>query len=304
MDMPLETCEKIGGFFPHTQNVYLSGWGEPLINPYFLDIAQMAKAAGCSVGFTTNGALLDDAMMRKIIDLHIDLVSVSIAGATAETHESGRVGSDFEQLTRSLRSLADLKKTLRSDKPKVLLLYMMTKENIDELPLSIAFAVEIGANGVVATNLDYVAVPLHDELRAFSCDKADEASIERIREAEALGRVQGVSFHAFPLEMRSVPVCSEDPLHSLYVSEDGYVSPCVYLTPPIREIPRIFCGEIEVISRTSFGNINEQSLFEIWTNPEYVEFRERYEQRLNCTRCESIGGLPEVCRTCYKAYAI
>jgi len=158
---------------------------------------------------------LDDALIRKILDLQTDLVCVSLGGATAETHEYHRSGSDFEKLTCSLLSINDIKKSSSSDKPQVLLLYMMIKENMEELPLSIEFAAKVGAYGVVAINLDYVAVPLYSELKVFSCDKADEAFAEPIGEAEERARDKGVSFHAFPLEMKPVPVCSahEDKLY-------------------------------------------------------------------------------------------
>jgi len=304
MDMTVETYKNASRFFPHTENVYLSGWGEPLLNPFFSDMIQIAKTAGCSVGFTTNGALLDDAMRKKIIDLQTDLVSVSLAGVKAETHECIRVGSSFKQLTRNICSMSDLKKALGSDKPQILLLFMMTNRNLDELPLSIEFAAEVGADGVVATNLDYLAVLLHTRLRAFSCNKADEEFLENIWKTEERARDRGILFLAFPLEMKLVPICSEDPLNSLYISEDGCVSPCVYLGPPTQEIPRIFCGKERIIPRTTFGNINEQNLFDIWNSPEYVLFRNKYEHRLKSASGESVDHLPKVCRSCYKAYGI
>lgn len=301
MDMTVETYKNIRRFFPYAENVYLSGWGEPLLNSFFFDMIQDAKTAGCSVGFTTNGALLDNAVMRKIIDLQTDLVSISLAGAKAETHESLRVGSSFEQLISNIRSIVNLKETLRSNKPQILLLFMMTNKSLDELPLSIEFAAKVGADGVVATNLDYVAVPLHDELRAFSCDKPDEEFVEFVWKAEELARDRCILFHAFPLEIKPVPMCSEDPLNSLYISEDGCVSPCVYLTPPIQEIPRIFCGKKIIVPRISFGNIREKNLFDIWNSYEYVSFRKKW---LKSASCESVDHLPNICRTCYKAYGI
>lgn len=304
IDMTIEVYKNISRFFPYTKNVYLSGWGEPLLNTRFLEMIQIAKAADCSVGFTTNGALLDDTMSRKIIDMQTDLVSLSLAGIITETHESMRVGSDFEQLSSNIRSLADLKKHLQSDEPQILLLFMMTMTNINELPSTIEFAADVGANGVVATNLDYVAVPLHDKLKAFSCFQADEVFVERIKEAEERARETGVSFNAFPLEKKPVKVCSEDPLHNLYISEDGYISPCVYLNPPIKEIPRIFCGEKVIIPRTRFGNIKEKNLLEIWKSHEYTSFRKKYKSRLKSDQNKSVDDLPEVCKTCYKAYGI
>jgi MoaA/NifB/PqqE/SkfB family radical SAM enzyme len=304
VDMTMKTYERISKFFPHVENVYLSGWGEPLLNSHLLRMIRIAKTAGCSVGLTTNGALLSDVMSRKMIVLETDVVGVSLAGARAKAHESMRRGSSFERVTRNVRSLASLRGALRSGKPQILLLFMMTKKNLNELPLSVEFAAEVGADGVVATNLDYVADPVHEELRAFSCKKADEELVDFILKAQERARDSGILFAAFPLEMRLVPMCGEDPLNSLYISEDGYVSPCVYLAPPTKDIPRIFCGTKSTISRIGFGNINKQSLFDIWNNHKYVSFRKEYKKRLKIASCESPDHLPQVCVTCYKAYGI
>jgi len=149
-----------------------------------------------------------------------------------------------------------------------------------------------------------VADPVHDELRAFSCDKADEELVDLILKAQERAENRSILFRAFPLEMNPGSMCSGDPLNSLYISEDGYVSPCVYLTLPIKEIPRIFCGKKSIIPRISFGNINEQNLFNIWNSPEYVLFRKEHKQRLKIASYESVDHLPEVCMMCYKAYGI
>ena len=85
-DMTLETYGRIAENFSDVSNVYLSGWGEPLLNPHFPEMVRLAKEAGCTVGFTTNGARLDDETMGQIIDDRVDLVSLSLAGATAPTH--------------------------------------------------------------------------------------------------------------------------------------------------------------------------------------------------------------------------
>ena len=181
---------------------------------------------------------------------------------------------------------------------------MMTQKNMHELSRSIEFATEVGADGVIATNLDYVALPFHDELKAFSCTKANTEFIEIVNKAKNLAKLNDVFLHTFPLEMNLVPVCSEDPLNNVYISEDGNVSPCVYLNPPLREIPRIFCNETHTIPRISFGNINEQTLFDVWNTPEYISFRSNYAQRLNDPSAKVVDTLPTVCRTCYKAHGI
>jgi len=319
MDMPFETFEKISQYFTHTKWVYLSGWGEPLLNKRILDMVRLAKDNGCLTGFTTNGMLLTEKTCRRLIELELDVLSVSIAGATKKTHEAIRVGSNFSRLKGNMKALSNLKDSLESEKPKILLLFLMTKQNIGELPLAIKLARDIGANELVATNLTYAATPLHDEIRAFSCGRADESFTDKIKEAEHRAKELKIVFRSSSLETKEVLVCEEAPLNNVYVSCDGYVSPCVYLNPPIEYIPRNFCGSSHIIQRTHFGNVNQTDLLEIWKKEDYRSFRKRFKRRsaileeildfnTNTLRrideLMKVNALPEVCKTCYKAYGI
>ena len=302
-DMPPETYERIALSFSDAQNVYLSGWGEPLFNNHFLDMVRSAKEAGCIVGFTTNGARLDEVIMRGLVESRADLMGVSLAGATPRTHGSRREGSDLNKVFNRIAHLNAIKKEAGSDNPRILLFFMMLKDNMGELPDCIERADALGAEGVVATNLDYVGDTVQDGLKAFSCGTQTEGSSVKVSEARELAERLGVYFKAFPLEMGRVRICSEDPISNLYISEGGDVSPCVYLGLPVVRIPRIFCGRETVISRVSFGNINERSLIDIWEDEAFASFRRRYEARLKEYDPDP-SSLPEVCRTCYKAYGI
>jgi MoaA/NifB/PqqE/SkfB family radical SAM enzyme len=299
--MTLETYLRVAESFPSVRNVYLSGWGEPLLNPHFREMLEIAKEAGCSVGFTTNGAKLDVDIMETLVNLQIDLVSLSIAGSTVGSHESKRVGSDFHEITEKLTLFDSIKDKIGSDNPRVILLFMIFKDNLDELPGAVELAARVGAGGIVATNLDYVGRPIQDELKAFSCEDTPAIQSAMVREAMETAEELGVYFNAFPLKMEQVKICSEDPLNNIYISERGEVSPCVYLNPPLSLIPRIFCGEKTAIPALSYGNINENSLLDIWESEGYTTFRMSYEDRL---KRQETSPIPDVCRTCYKAYGV
>ena len=301
IDMPLETYLRIAESFPSARNVYLSGWGEPLLNPHFEEMLRIAKEAGCAVGFTTNGAHLYGDIVKTLVSLQVDLVSVSIAGASAASHESKRTGSDFHGIIEKLTLLDSIKKIKGSENPRVILLFMMLKDNFDELPRAVELAAKVGAEGIVATNLDYVGHPLQDELKGFSCGNTLADQPTEVREAREIAEKLGVNFNASPLKVEPAKNCSEDPLNNLYISERGEVSPCVYLNPPLGQIHRIFCGEKTVIPRLSYGNINERSLLDIWGSEDYVSFRRHFENRL---KGQESSPLPDPCRTCYKAYGV
>ena len=58
----------------------------------------------------------------------------SLAGATAKTHNSIRMNSDFELLLENIRFLNAVKKEKRLDKPKLHIVYLMLKDNIRDVP--------------------------------------------------------------------------------------------------------------------------------------------------------------------------
>lgn len=327
--MSFATYERISRYFSLAEHVHLQGWGEPLLHPRIYEMIGIAKNAGCRVGFTTNGMLLGEAA-EKIIRLEVDIIGISIAGATREVHESIRVNSPLDKLTMNIRTLSRVKRETGSKKPRVVLSFLMTKTNIHELPRVVKLARELGVNELVATNLDYAATKLHDELKVFSCGEADQEYLRLIEEAEALAKKLKLGFRAYPLKTEEVIMCELNPVSYVYISHDGLVAPCVYLNQTrTGKIPRIFCGARYEVPRTCFGDINKEGLLEIWGKPEYRAFREAYAKRQEAYyeafsdlqvdfgfpeklkeaqgRAEEAlknTSLPRECRTCYKAYGV
>ena len=329
-DMPLSAYKKISRYFHLVQNVHLQGWGEPLLHPKLFDMIQTAKADNCKTSLTTNGVLLTQNMSEELIKKGLDTVAVSIAGAMRETHESIRCGSHFEQIIDNIRTLSNLKLKMRSKTPKLVLSFLMTKTNIKELPEAVSLAKDLGINEFVATNLDYTPTQAQDDLKLFSCNSADLSAKNHIDAAQIRAQEIKLPFRVYPIEMEEVVMCEMNPLQIVFISFDGCVSPCVYLNMTKRGlIPRIFCGKQYEIERQCFGNIGEYDFMEIWASNAYKNFRKAYHNRLNIIRKAysdigfemghidkirdiekatelSLGKnqIPEVCRTCYKAYNI
>jgi MoaA/NifB/PqqE/SkfB family radical SAM enzyme len=301
--MSLDTYEKISKSFPYVENVYLSGWGEPLLNPNFLNMIRLAKEEGCSVGFTTNMEKFDEHTMRNLVEFDTDLVGISIAGFSDKAHNSIRKGSNLRLVLKNISKLNDIKDETGSKNPKILLYYMMLKNNIVELPKIIELAAELKVDGIIATNLDYVGVQIQDRMKTFSCETPENNMIENVYRAKEVAKKLRVNFRVFSLEKGKAERCSEDPINNLYVSENGDVYPCVYLGLPVTNIPRIFCGKKINISHNGFGNINQKNIKEIWKDEKYIDFRRRHENMIH--KQDSNKNLfPEVCKTCYKIYGI
>ena len=81
--------------------------GEPLVRKDFFEIAEACVGMFSRVALATNGTLVDDAMARRIKDVGIQRVSVSLDGATSATHDRFRgVQGSFEDTLRGYDAMA------------------------------------------------------------------------------------------------------------------------------------------------------------------------------------------------------
>jgi MoaA/NifB/PqqE/SkfB family radical SAM enzyme len=293
-DMSLSVYEKLSKHFYLAKNIHLQGWGEPLLHSQLFGMVKIARDSGCEVSLTTNGVLLNAENSERLIREGVDIVAVSIAGARNETHESIRCGSSFKKLIENIKTLSALKLRIKTEKPKLVLSFLMTKTNIKELPEVIGLTKETGANELVATNLDYTPTKIQDDLKAFSCDRVDPEFKTSIEQAKKRAEGLKIPLRVYPLELEEVLMCELNPLKIVFFSHDGCVSPCVYLNQTQRgSIQRIFCDSYYEMPRLCFGNIVERDFMEIWDSTDYKSFRMAYENRINLLSKGYIGPIFE-----------
>jgi len=94
----------------------LSGWGiglliidggEPLCREDLLDVVKYASSKGIRVTIGSNGTLIDEEMARKMLDVGVMAVAISVDGADAQTHNSFRgVSGSFEQTLEGVEAHA------------------------------------------------------------------------------------------------------------------------------------------------------------------------------------------------------
>ncbi|HSB72118.1 MAG TPA: SPASM domain-containing protein, partial [Candidatus Methylomirabilis sp.] len=295
----------------------LQGWGEPLLHPRLFEMIALAKRAGCQVGLTTNGMELHRDAARRLLELELDLLSVSIAGATRETHERIRMHSDLSVILENIRHLLN-DRARRAGKPtKVELSYLMTTSNLAELSQAVEMAGSLGVDELYATNLDYLVIPAHRDLAVFGCTLLREECGRAIEQARARAQRIGLVFRPYPLDLEEVAVCEAHPTKTLFVSCDGWVAPCTYLALPGQtQIPRCFEGRQVTVPAVRFGNVRDQDPLDIWNAPAYGEFRQRFAERRLGLAARALAAVsagsddskmpppPEPCRTCYKLYRV
>ncbi len=87
-------------------SIKLSFRGEPTLHPHLPEMVAYAKKNGIlDIYFNTNGTMLTDALVHKLIDAGLDRISVSFEGTHKELYESQRVGAKFEKVVENVQRL-------------------------------------------------------------------------------------------------------------------------------------------------------------------------------------------------------
>ena len=101
--------------------------GEPLVRKDFFEIAGACVGMFSRVALATNGTLIDDALARRIKEVGIQRVSVSLDGASPETHDKFRgVPGSFEATLKGYDAMARAGLSLQVNAT-------VAKHNIDEV---------------------------------------------------------------------------------------------------------------------------------------------------------------------------
>lgn len=91
-------------------SVKLNYRGEPLLHPKLVEMVKYAKDSGIiEVQFNTNGLLLDEKKASELIDAGLDRIIISFDGATKETYEKIRVGSNYDIVVSNIKRFVKMR---------------------------------------------------------------------------------------------------------------------------------------------------------------------------------------------------
>jgi MoaA/NifB/PqqE/SkfB family radical SAM enzyme len=310
--MPLELFKKLLPYLGYTNLVYLQGWGEPLLNPDLFAMIRLCKKRGKRVGFTTNGMLLNDENIRRLADLETDIISVSLAGTTSETHNRIRRGTDLEKIIENLELLCQIRTQKGSLYPTLHFSYLMLTSNINELQNVVELAKRLEAEQIVCSNLSLIIdEALLKEAAFLSAEKREDlnSSLFTVSQEARNENILFTSNQTAPLEQLNY--CSENVPSSCVVSVKGEVAPCVFSSPTLmkpdgkngfKSMTHIYRNSPVPCIPLSFGNIGKESLTHIWNKKEYVLFRNFLEPDSSKAGINA-HPVPLKCASCYKKEA-
>ncbi len=291
-DLNMQLFRRLLPHLAKARHVHLQGWGEPLLHPELFQMAKLSREAGCRVGTTTNGALMDLEMARRMVRAGFHVVAFSMAG-TGPENDRIRKGAPLERVLHAMRLVARARAEAGSDVPEIHVAYMLLASAWEEFFRLPEILDEIPVSQVVVSTLDCVLEKTlegelmpHGDKALLSClaQVSKELALKGTLLHHHLGDVAGGGFHP----------CTENVLRALVVGAQGDVGPCVYTNMSLPGVSQWRKGEKRPLHRLSFGNLAQKSLMEIWEDPAYMRFRDSFFKgswEPSCVDCPKRCGL-------------
>lgn len=294
--------------------VMFAGIGEPTSHPHIIEMVRRVKQLGCTVEITTNGTMLNERRSRQLIEAGIDVLWVSLDGATPESYEDVRLGALLPRVLENIRTFRSARRVWSyHPKPEIGIAFVAMKRNINDLPKVIELGRSLGATKFSVSNVLPYTAEMREEtlyertlkdiaflssywLPTLSLPKMDIN--EETREAffGALKSGCSVTFAGNKLSGAN-DVCVFIESGATTIGWDGGVSPC----PPLlhNHITHLR-NRVRKLKRHIIGNLNERSLSDLWNDAEYVAYRERvhsfaFAPCTFCGGCELLDSNQEDC---------
>jgi len=118
LDLYKKIIDDVKGF---ATDVDLFSRGEPLLNPDIFEMIRYTKESGLKARIHSNGTLLTKEKGRKLVESGLDTISFSLDGYDKETYENIRVNANFEKTIENIKRLLEIKQSLNSEKPFVMI---------------------------------------------------------------------------------------------------------------------------------------------------------------------------------------
>ena len=283
--------------------VSFGGLGEPLAHPDFIDMVVRVKKLGGRVEMITNGTLLDERRSRQLVDGGLDMVWVSIDGASPESYADVRLGAALPEVLANLDRLRELRESWTYfPKPEIGITFVAMKRNIADLPEVIKMGRRVGAKHFMVSHvLPYTAEIQAERLYArmlrnitympslwvpqLNLPKMNLNETTQDVFIQLLNSSCNVTFAGNNLG-GSNDVCTFIQSGSMAIGWDGSASPCL---PLLHNHISYLHGKPRQSHRHIIGNIKVHALPALWEDPDYVAYRKRV-QSFAFAPCTPCGG--------------
>ena len=279
--MPFETFCRLIEQFPGLRELQLQGMGEPFLHPRFLDMVRFAAARGIAVSTNTNLTALSARRAEECVASGLRGLHVSLDAADPAAYEYIRIGARFDRVAQNLERLVQAKRRLARSEPRITLVAVAMRRNLEELPKLVRLAHRCGVDAMSVQHLahDFSEGSLPEKYRPMrefvereSLLGEDPARVARVfQEANSVAASLGVELRLPQIAKR--PRGCDWPWRGAYIAYSGEAMPCCMIATP---------------DRLNFGDMAKEGVAAVWSNDAYRRFREKLQS----------DEPPEICRGC------
>ncbi len=280
--------------------VFFGGLGEPLLHPNLADMIARAKGLGCRVEMITNGTILTERVSRELIEAGLDLLWVSLDGATPESYTDVRLGASLPKVLANLKGFSRARSKGHHPYPEIGIAFVAMQRNIHDLPALMRIGKQLRATHLSISNVlpyteDMCQERLYDKvlndivfqpspwLPQVSLPKMNPDGVFSEILNQVMGKGWNIKFAGSNLGSTN-DTCPFIENGAMAIGWDGGASPCL----PLLHSHISYLGNRKHTSHQFIvGNIAEQSLRELWTTPDHATYREKVQgyEFAPCTFC-------------------
>jgi MoaA/NifB/PqqE/SkfB family radical SAM enzyme len=268
--------QAIRPYLDRVQSVDFTGGGEPLLQPQLAEWIADAKKAGCETGFLSNGLLLAEEKLKKILAAGMNWMCISMDGADAEMYNKIRVGSNFDRVCENVANIARLR---TGNTPKTMINFVLMDINSHQMEDIVQLAARLGVDQVNFKQCDVIRGEAGKGFGLFASEESRE--IRRLQKslgkARRLAKKLKVETTAFAFTPQELAVCEQDPRDSLFIRYDGIVAPCINLA---LGGPTTFLGEEVAMPSVHYGRLPGEDLMDLWEAESCQLYRGKFQQRV------------------------
>jgi len=265
-----------------------STMGEPLVYRHMDEILDLCAQYGVQLNLTTNGTFPGrgaQAWANRIVPVASD-VKISWNGAKKETQEAIMLGTRWERVLENVRTfirVRDAHAATGGNRCRVTFQLTFLETNVGELAAIVKLAAELGVDRVKGHHL----WAHFEEIKPLSMRRSPEAILKWNEAVQA-------AYEA--AERYRLPNGKKVLLENIFLLKQGaetdiapgavcpFLGKEAWVSAQGRFDP---CCAPDALRRTlgEFGNVQEQSLYEIWQSSAYRELLDTYLEHPLCQGC-------------------
>lgn len=264
----------------------LTGEGDAFLNKDYIRMIEYAKSKGASVYLTDSFDLIKPHISKKLVELNVDGIYISIDGATPETYEKLKLGCFWKNTVTNIKAMLKEKETAGSPLPELCIRYTITNTNLHEIPTFVKMINEMAPRKIWGngSKIHFIGLLDYPEIHHLYEPEIPQQIIEQAQAATTEKGVPVVFAHLDETKNPNINTCL------------AWMEPYFALVPEPMVLPCcavLMSNDRKRLLEYSFGDYTKIPFRDIWDSPYYTWFRQQVTKK--------DGKVPAFCAGC-RAY--